>query len=65
MPVCEVDLRVGGKWRFVNGRTRMTATVEYPSREIRDIVMNSGMDKGAAISYDRLEELAMALAAAR
>lgn len=111
VPVCEADLRVGGRWRFVNrhpggevafhgeyreiarpsrlvftetmephpepgsivstdyadenGRTRMTATVEYPSREIRDIVMNSGMEKGAAISYDRLEELAMALAAAR
>lgn len=109
VPVCEVDLRVGGKWRFVNkhphgevafrgeyreitppsrlvftetmephpepgsiitavyadegGRTRMTVTCEYPSQEIRDMVINSGMERGAAASYDRLEDLAQALAA--
>jgi uncharacterized protein YndB with AHSA1/START domain len=107
VPVCEVDLRVGGKWRFVNrhpkgeadfygvyreivppdrvvfteifapfpdagslvtvelsdenGKTRMTVTAEYPSLEVRDMVINTGMAKGAALSYDRLEEVAREL----
>jgi uncharacterized protein YndB with AHSA1/START domain len=107
VPVCEVDLRPGGTWRFVNrhpkgeaafhgvyreiapperlvfteifeefpdvesvvsseyteenGKTRMTATVLYPSRDVRDMVLKSGMDRGAAISYDRLEEVAREL----
>ena len=109
VPVCEVDLRVGGKWRFVNrtpkgelatfygeyreinppdrvvfteifepfpdavsvvtsllteenGKTRLTATVEYPSREVRDMVRATGMERGAALSYDRLEDVARSLA---
>ena len=109
MPVCEIDLRVGGKWRFVNrtpkgelatfygeyreinppdrvvfteifepfpdavsvvtsllteenGKTRLTATVEYPSREVRDMVRATGMERGAALSYDRLEDVARSLA---
>ena len=103
VPVCEVDLRVGGKWRFVNrhpkgeaafhgeyreieppgrvvfteifedfpdmvsvvtseltdedGKTRLTATVRYPSMQVRDMVIASGMSRGAGISYDRLEDL--------
>jgi uncharacterized protein YndB with AHSA1/START domain len=103
VPVCEIDLRPGGKWRFVNrhpqgeavfygeyreinppsrvvfteiyepfpesvsvvtallsdeaGKTRFTATVRYPSREVRDMVMGTGMAHGAGISYDRLEDL--------
>ena len=103
VPVCEIDLRVGGAWRFVNrhpkgeaafhgeyreiappsrlvfteifeqfpdgvsvvtaeltdegGKTRLTATVRYPSLEVRDMVMSTGMAKGAGISYDRLEDL--------
>ena len=103
VPVCEVDLRVGGKWRFVNrhprgeaafhgeyreiaapgrvvfteiyeafpdtvsvvtselteedGKTRLTVTVRYPSIEVRDAVVQSGMARGAGISYDRLEDL--------
>jgi uncharacterized protein YndB with AHSA1/START domain len=107
VPVCEVDLRVGGKWRFVNrhpngeaefygeyreilppekivfteifapfpdspslvsstltdeqGKTRMTVTVTYPSKEVRDMVIATGMAKGAALSYDRLEEVAKGL----
>lgn len=105
VPVCEVDLRVGGRWRFVNrhpggeaafngvyreidaparivftevyeplpdaesvvtgeytdegGQTRMVATVAYPSKEIRDMVMGTGMANGAALSYDRLEDLVL------
>jgi len=111
VPVCEVDLRVGGAWRFVNrhpkgeaafhgvyreinppervvfteifeefpdaesvvtavlteenGKTRLTATVRYPSVEVRDAVMQSGMAHGAAISYDRLEEVAQSLRRSR
>jgi len=103
VPVCEIDFRVGGAWRFVNrfpkgaavfygvyrdiappdrvvfteifapfpdvesvvtavlteelGKTRFTATVVYPSREVRDMVIGSGMARGAAISYDRLEDV--------
>ena len=43
------------------GKTRMTATCLYPSLEVRDIVIRSGMEKGAALSYDRLEEVAQEL----
>ena len=103
VPVCEIDLRPGGLWRFVNrhpkgeaafhgeyrevtppsrvvfteifeqfpdtvsvvtaefteesGKTRLTVTVRYPSREVRDMVIASGMARGAGISYDRLEDL--------
>ena len=103
VPVCEVDFRPGGAWRFVNwhphgeaafhgvyreivapervvfteifedfpdgesvvtsvlteegGKTRLTATVVYPSVEVRDAVIASGMAKGAGISYDRLEDV--------
>jgi uncharacterized protein YndB with AHSA1/START domain len=39
------------------GKTRLTATVRYPSREVRDMVMDTGMARGAGISYDRLEDL--------
>jgi uncharacterized protein YndB with AHSA1/START domain len=110
VPVCEVDLRPGGAWRFVNrtpkgelaafhgvyrevlpperivfteifepfpdaesivtavledahGRTRFTLTALYPSLEVRDMVMKPGMAKGAALSYDRLEEVAAKLQA--
>ncbi len=103
VPVCEIDLRVGGKWRFVNrhpqgevafsgeyleitppdrlvhteimephsetvsvvtsifteevGKTRLTATARYPSLDVRNMVLGSGMERGAGISYDRLEDL--------
>lgn len=107
VPVCEIDLRPGGAWRFINahpkgqaefygtyqevtppsrivfteifapfpesvsvvtadlieeeGKTRLIATVRYPSQEIRDMVIATGMAKGAATSYDRLEDLLQAL----
>lgn len=100
---CEVDLRVGGSFRFVfrtpesrnlgmggsyrelspparsvhteafddfpgealvtsvlaerDGKTTLTATIRYPSREARDAVIASGMEHGAAESYDKLAKL--------
>jgi uncharacterized protein YndB with AHSA1/START domain len=101
--VCEVDLRVGGAWRFVlsgpggnemsmhgvyreidsparsvhtetidpfavesivttvlvesGGKTTLTGTILYPSQEIRDMVAKSGMEHGAAETYDKLAEM--------
>ena len=40
-----------------NGKTRLTVKCLYPSVEVRDMVVQSGMARGAAISYDRLEEV--------
>lgn len=40
-----------------NGKTTMTATVTYSSKEVRDAVIASGMEHGAAETYDRLAEL--------
>lgn len=39
------------------GRTTLTLTVRYESRETRDAVLKTPMDKGVAAGYDRLEEL--------
>ena len=107
MPICEIDLRVGGAWRFVGrgpmgeygfhgeyreivrpdrlvfteiydpfpdvesvvtsvfaqegSKTRLTVTALYPSLEVRDSVMKTGMANGAATSYDRLEDLVQEL----
>jgi uncharacterized protein YndB with AHSA1/START domain len=108
MPVCEIDLRVGGTYRYVwrnadgsemgmggvyreivrperivatekfdeawypgeavdtsvlveqGGRTTLTTTVRYESREIRDAVLKSPMESGVAASYDRLADLVSA-----
>lgn len=106
MPVCEIDLRVGGTYRYVwrndrngtemgmggvyreiviperlvstekfdeawypgqavgtvvfverGGKTTVTQTVLYDSRETRDGVLKSPMESGVAASYDRLEAL--------
>ena len=106
MPVCEIDLKVGGKYRYVwrrdkdgtemgmggvyreivaperlvatekfdqswypgeavgtfvlveqGGKTTLTQTMLYESREARDTVLKSGMEKGVVASYDRLAKL--------
>ena len=38
-------------------KTTLTTTVLYASREIRDAMLKSGMERGVAASYDRLAEL--------
>jgi uncharacterized protein YndB with AHSA1/START domain len=43
------------------GKTRITITSLYPSLEVRDMVLKTGMEHGAALSYDRLEEVARQL----
>jgi uncharacterized protein YndB with AHSA1/START domain len=105
MPVCEIDLRVGGSYRYVwrhsdgremgmggvyreivvperivatekfdeawypgeavgtfllteqGGKTTLTQIMLYDSRETRDAVLKSPMEKGVAASYDRLETI--------
>lgn len=106
MPFCEIDLRVGGRYRYVwrsdkdgsemgmsgvyreivvpekivatekfdeawypgeavgtlllveeGGKTAFTQTMLYQSREARDAVLKSGMQKGVAASCDRLAGL--------
>jgi uncharacterized protein YndB with AHSA1/START domain len=110
MPVCEIDLRVGGVYRYVwrrdkdgtemgmggvfreivtperlvaterfdeawypgeavgtfvlseqGGKTTVTQTMLYQSREARDAVLKSGMEKGVEASYERLAELLTSL----
>ena len=39
------------------GKTLLTLTVLYPSKEARDATIASGMEHGVAASYDRLAEL--------
>jgi uncharacterized protein YndB with AHSA1/START domain len=111
MPVCEIDLRVGGTYRYVwkketdgttmgmggvyreivrperivsterfdeawypgeglgtlvlteqGGKTTLTQTMVYESREARDGILKSGMESGVAASYDRLEPLLASMA---
>ena len=47
------------------GITTLTLTVLYESREARDAVLKTPMEKGVAMSYDRLEQLLASLPASR
>lgn len=40
-----------------DGKTKFIETTVYPSLEVRDLVMQSGMSEGAIELLDRLEEL--------
>ena len=44
------------------GKTLVTVTTVYPTKEVRDFVLTTGVEGGAAESYDRLEELLIDLA---
>ena len=46
-----------------DGKTTITSKATFPSREARDAVLATGMEKGAAETYDRLDEYLEALAA--
>lgn len=39
------------------GKTTLRLTVRYETREIRDAVLKTPMERGVAASYDRLAEL--------
>jgi uncharacterized protein YndB with AHSA1/START domain len=39
------------------GKTTLTQTVQYQSREAREAVLKSPMESGVAAGYDRLAEL--------
>ena len=43
------------------GKTTFNLLARYPSKEVRDLVIASGMEHGAAESYDRLNELVVTL----
>lgn len=45
----------------VDGRTTFTMLAEYSSKEVRDAVIESGMEGGMQKSYDALEEVAASL----
>jgi uncharacterized protein YndB with AHSA1/START domain len=44
-----------------DGKTTLTQTLLYESREARDMVLKSGMQKGLGMSYDRLAEMLLVL----
>lgn len=39
------------------GKTTVTITIVYPSPEVREMVLKSGMEQGMARSYERLEDV--------
>jgi uncharacterized protein YndB with AHSA1/START domain len=70
--VCEIDLRVGGAWRFVGRGPEGQVPAFYgvyreiapPERLVYTEIFEpfqTGMVKGAALSYDRLEDVARGL----
>ena len=45
-----------------NGVTTMVNTLQYPSKEVRDAAMQTGMADGMAATFDRLESFLASLA---
>jgi len=43
------------------GRTTLTLSMRFPSKEIRDMAVQSGMTDGMAMGYDRLDDIAAEL----
>jgi uncharacterized protein YndB with AHSA1/START domain len=60
-PFPDVESLVTQELADEHGRTRLTVTARYPSRDVRDTVLKTGMEHGAAISYDRLEDVVIEL----
>jgi uncharacterized protein YndB with AHSA1/START domain len=46
----------------VDGRTRLEVLVQCPSKEVRDAIIDSGMEGGMQEAYDELEKVAISLA---
>jgi uncharacterized protein YndB with AHSA1/START domain len=44
-----------------DGRTRLDLLVQCPNREVRDVIMDSGMETGMQEQYDALEQLVITL----
>ena len=112
LPVCEIDFRVGGRYRFLwrkegaemgmggvykeivpnerivntekfddpwyegeglgtvtfverGGKTTMTQTIMYTSKQARDGVLKSPMESGVAQSYDKLAEILATMSSKR
>ncbi|HTR87513.1 MAG TPA: SRPBCC family protein [Reyranella sp.] len=40
-----------------DGRTTLTMVIRYPTPEVRDFMLKSGMEKGMALSFTRLEKM--------
>jgi len=106
--LAEIDLRVGGRWRYVmvakggyevafhgeyreidpherivmtevyeampdgealvtislteeDGRTTLTLLTQLPSKEVRDMIVSTGMEAGMQDAMDRLEQVAISL----
>lgn len=51
------ESQVTGVFTEQGGKTTLTVTVLYESQVVRDAVIKSGMERGAAECYDRLAEL--------
>jgi uncharacterized protein YndB with AHSA1/START domain len=51
------ELQVTSVFREQQGKTFFTSTLLYPSREILDAVIQDGIERSVAESYDRLAEL--------
>jgi hypothetical protein len=49
--------------REEQGKTLMTQTILYESREARDAALKTGMEKGVARSYERLAKMLASIAA--
>ncbi|MDX6729739.1 MAG: hypothetical protein QOK49_4544 [Baekduia sp.] len=45
----------------VGGRTTLTLLVQCPSKEVRDMIINSGMESGMQEGMDLLEQIAVSL----
>ena len=44
-----------------DGRTTLTVVIQCPSKEVRDAIIESGMEGGLQDAYDLLEEVAISL----
>jgi uncharacterized protein YndB with AHSA1/START domain len=44
-----------------NGRTTLTMLMQLPSQEVRDTIINSGMEGGMNEAFDHLEQVARSL----